>query len=325
MQSVGINNVNILFSVVVTSNYSGYFACNYLFSGVMMPGGVNPEEQKFTYTGHEFDSMHGLNWLDAGARFFDAAIMRWHVPDGKSEKYVWTSPYNYAMNNPLKFIDPDGKEVIAVTGLAQQMILNTLPHEIWGYVVFNENGKLDASVLNTANSTSGNVAALSQIANDSKIYEVNIDNKFTWKDENGTIDDRHMNPVTIITDMPKGVLGYNTNEFGFMGVCQTPGNAPEKFNSIDDKIRITINSSLSEAGMAQTFSEEAYGHAFLYSKGEVHTHIFNGSKDLNQLLVNSIKNAIEETIRNMQNQIDEMLDFLNQMFLNSLGGSGGGE
>ena len=37
MQSVGINNVNILFSGSITSNYSGYFAWSYLFDVVMHP------------------------------------------------------------------------------------------------------------------------------------------------------------------------------------------------------------------------------------------------------------------------------------------------
>ena len=45
---------------------------------------------------------------------YDAALGRWHVVDPMADKdYSW-SVYVYCQNNTIKYIDPDGKQVIPV-------------------------------------------------------------------------------------------------------------------------------------------------------------------------------------------------------------------
>jgi len=71
---------------------------------------LNPPNN-YKYNGKEFQT--DLSEYDYGARFYDAVIGRWNVVDPMTEKYLISSPYQYAVNNPIEYLDLNGKELVA--------------------------------------------------------------------------------------------------------------------------------------------------------------------------------------------------------------------
>jgi RHS repeat-associated protein len=70
----------------------------------------NSLAQKWKFGGKELDeSFNGaLSTYDFGARNYDPPIGRWMNIDPLAEQMRRHSPYNYAFDNPIYFVDPDG-------------------------------------------------------------------------------------------------------------------------------------------------------------------------------------------------------------------------
>ena len=87
-------------------------------------GTTDGNVQSHKYNGKEFDRMHGLNTYDYGARQYNPVTARWDRMDPLCEKYYAISPYAYCANNPVRYIDPDGKEWTYVKDPKGNIIIN---------------------------------------------------------------------------------------------------------------------------------------------------------------------------------------------------------
>ncbi|PZR25401.1 MAG: hypothetical protein DI535_18185 [Citrobacter freundii] len=79
-------------------------------------------ETPYLFNAKERDAETGLYYY--GARYYDPRTSIWISVDPRAEKYPGVSPYNYALLNPVRLIDPDGREPELIEGKSWAEILH---------------------------------------------------------------------------------------------------------------------------------------------------------------------------------------------------------
>ena len=102
--------------------------------GTLMGDSRGTGLQPYKYIGKELDRTHGLDWYDHGARHYDPITGRWNTMDPMCEKYYGTSPYASCGDDPVKYVDNDGR-IIRVPKSAQRNqvlgYINSIAQGVW--------------------------------------------------------------------------------------------------------------------------------------------------------------------------------------------------
>ena len=67
----------------------------------------------YLFNAKELDGETGLYYY--GARYLNPSIALWLSTDPLQGKYPGISPYNYCAGNPVKLVDPDGRDGYEIT------------------------------------------------------------------------------------------------------------------------------------------------------------------------------------------------------------------
>ncbi|MBK9255260.1 MAG: hypothetical protein IPM42_07225 [Saprospiraceae bacterium] len=133
----------------------------------------------YMYNSKELNTDHGLNWSDYGARWYDACVGRWSSVDPLEERSLSWSPFNYVMNNPLRFIDPDGLQVedIIIRGNDEfkQKAFTDLQKLTNDKLTIDENGKVTIESKgegNTDKTLTNGTVLVSSLINDRNITTI---------------------------------------------------------------------------------------------------------------------------------------------------------
>ena len=84
------------------------------FGEVFIEERNNTWNTPYLFNAKEFDEETGMYYY--GARYYEPRLSLWMSVDPLQEKYPNISTYCYAANNPIKFIDSDGRKLLFASG-----------------------------------------------------------------------------------------------------------------------------------------------------------------------------------------------------------------
>ncbi len=112
---IDVTNDPMTTEIVKESNYYPFGLTHKGYNDIVSSLG-NSVAKNYMFGGKEYQEKLELGWYDISARNYDPALGRWMNLDPLAEQMRRHSPYNYAFDNPVYFLDADGMSPSASTG-----------------------------------------------------------------------------------------------------------------------------------------------------------------------------------------------------------------
>jgi RHS repeat-associated protein len=170
------------------------------YNGDVSPNG-NSTAQKWKFGGKEYQEELGLGWYDITARNYDPALGRWMNLDPLAEQMRRHSPYNYAFNNPIYWIDPDGMSPNDIWKLEQDGSLIWVAADETQDVIYTTNA--NGNITDESNKLVLEKGSITDEFSTDKAYGVEVKDQetanevFTFAADN--LDGKKGNPVEMAT------------------------------------------------------------------------------------------------------------------------------
>jgi RHS repeat-associated protein len=175
----------------VSSKAAGGIQNNFKYNG--------KEEQR-----QEFSDGSGLEWLDYGARMYDSQIGRWHVTDAYADVSPNWTPYRYAFNNPIRFLDFNGDyEMDPKDYKKYEKLAHYLAYDIQGVL---ENKKITGALKKYGQFTDKQLEQVFKWGQGPKIVIEKMSGKFGYYAPGSGSKEIHINQdyVEMLEKMPAG-------------------------------------------------------------------------------------------------------------------------
>ncbi len=167
-----------------------------------------------------------LDTVHSEATFNPQLISRWLSPDPLCEEFPSWSPYTYTANNPIRFIDPDGRYFIVKDKKQQQKIITALATAF--------NGAADAFSFDKKGRLS---------INREKLGDLNKDQQFLYESFNDdVVTNKRDNLIVSISNEGKTKVEYKRNKRrGVDGIVNLNINQSDFMDKMKDTKDGTIN------------------------------------------------------------------------------------